>query len=64
MSDDSDKTEEPSEHKLQEARKKGQVLKSQDVISTGVLAAAGYMFLFTGDWIYKNVVEFTRYYWS
>lgn len=64
MSDDSDKTEEPSEHKIQEARKKGQVLKSQDVISTGVLAAAGYMFLFTGDWIYKNVVEFTRYYWE
>lgn len=64
MSDDSDKTEEPSEHKLQEARRKGQVLKSQDVISTGVLAAAGYMFLFTGDWIYKNVVEFTRYYWE
>ena len=64
MSDDSDKTEEPSEHKLQEARKKGQVLKSQDVISTGVLAAAGYMFLFTGSWIYKNITEFTKYYWE
>lgn len=63
MSDDSDKTEEPSEHKLQEARKKGQVLKSQDVISTGVLAAAGYMFLFTGSWIYKNVVEYTKFAW-
>ena len=34
MADDSDKTEEPSEHKLQDARKKGQVLKSQEVIST------------------------------
>lgn len=64
MSDDSDKTEEPSEHKLQEARKKGQVLKSQDVISTGVLAAAGYMFLFTGNWMYKNITEFTKHYWT
>ncbi len=32
MADDADKTEEPTEHKLQEARKKGQVLKSQDVV--------------------------------
>ena len=32
MADDPDKTEEPTEHKLQEARKKGQVLKSQDVV--------------------------------
>ena len=34
---DSDKTEEPTEHKLQEARKKGQVMKSQEVISTCLL---------------------------
>lgn len=27
MADDADKTEEPTEHKLQEARKKGQVSK-------------------------------------
>lgn len=64
MGDDSDKTEEPSEHKIQEARKKGQVMKSQDVISVGVLIAAGYMFLFTGDWIYKNVVEYTKFMWD
>lgn len=64
MSDDSDKTEEPSEHKLQEARKKGQVLKSQDVVSTGILFAAGYMFLFTGDWMYKNITEYTKFMWE
>ena len=64
MSDDSDKTEEPSEHKLQEARKKGQVLKSQDVISCGILAASGYLFLFTGDWMYQNITAYTRLHWG
>jgi flagellar biosynthetic protein FlhB len=64
VGDDSDKTEEPSDHKLQEARKKGQVLKSQDVISTGILLAAGYMFLFTGPWMYKNITEYTVKMWE
>lgn len=36
MSDD--KTEEPSQHKLQEAKKKGQYAKSQDLVTAAVLA--------------------------
>ncbi len=64
MSDDSDKTEEPSDHKLQEARKKGQVLKSQDVISTCILFASGYLFLATSGWMYKNITEYTKFMWD
>ena len=37
--DESQKTEEPSEHKLQEARKKGDVPKSQDIATLFILAA-------------------------
>ena len=64
MSDDSDKTEEPSEHKLQEGRKKGQVLKSQEIISTLGLLAAGAMLMATGGFMYNNIVEFTRWSWD
>ena len=64
MSDDSDKTEEPSEHKLQEAKKKGQVLKSQDIISTCGLAACGALLMASGTFIYNNIVEFTLKTWD
>lgn len=58
MSADSDKTEEPTEHKLQEERKKGQVMKSQDVISTlGLLAAVGTMYG-SASFMYNNIKDF------
>ena len=64
MSDDSDKTEEPSEHKLQEAKRKGQVLKSQEIISTfGLLACVG-LLIVTGDFMYDNMATYTRITWQ
>ena len=61
MSGDSDKTEEPTEHKLQEQRKKGQVMKSQDVISSlGLIAAVGALYG-AGAFMYNNVKEFWIY---
>ena len=63
MSGDSDKTEEPTEHKLQEQRKKGQVMKSQEVISSlGMLAAVGALYG-AGAFMYNNVKEFWLYVW-
>jgi flagellar biosynthetic protein FlhB len=64
MADDSDKTEEPSEHKLQDARKKGQVLKSQEVISTCGLLAAYAMLVGTGASMYKIVTDYTKDIWG
>ena len=64
MSDDSDKTEEPSHHKLQEARKKGQVLKSQEVISTCGLLAGMVMLVASGAFMYKTVTDYTKYLWD
>lgn len=63
MSGDSDKTEEPTEHKLQEQRKKGQVMKSQEVISTiGMVAAVGALYG-AGAWMYTSVKEFWLMTW-
>ncbi|MCA9792233.1 MAG: flagellar biosynthesis protein FlhB [Candidatus Eremiobacteraeota bacterium] len=61
---DSDKTEEPTEHKLQEQRKKGQVMKSQEVISTaGLLAAVGMLYA-AGGFMWKTITEFTKKAWE
>lgn len=63
MSGDSDKTEEPTEHKLQEQRKKGQVLKSQEVISSLGLVAAVMALYGAGAFMYHQVEEFWLYVW-
>jgi flagellar biosynthesis protein FlhB len=46
--DDSQKTEEPSQHKLDEARKKGDIPKSQDLVTLFILAAAASVLLTFG----------------
>ncbi|MFH1453479.1 MAG: flagellar biosynthesis protein FlhB [Armatimonadota bacterium] len=57
---DSDKTEEPTEHKLREARKKGQVFKSQDIIATALLLATAGLLGAIGSWMYVNITEFVK----
>ncbi|MCS7243746.1 MAG: flagellar biosynthesis protein FlhB [Candidatus Calescibacterium sp.] len=60
MADDADKTEEPTEHKLQEARKKGQVLKSQDVVMF-IAMVATFATLFAYSKIMGlKIAEFTK----
>lgn len=64
MSGDSDKTEEPTEHKLQEQRKKGQVMKSQEVIqSLGLIASVGALYG-AGAFMYYQVRDFWVYAWG
>jgi flagellar biosynthesis protein FlhB len=46
--DDSQKTEEPSQHKLDEARKKGDIPKSQDLVTLFILTAAASVLLTFG----------------
>ncbi len=60
---DSDKTEEPTEHKLSEARKKGQVMKSQEVISALLLVATAGVLMAAGPFMLKQIREFTIYTW-
>jgi len=64
MGEDSDKTEEPTEHKLQEARKKGQVFKSQDIIQTALLlTTAGLLYALRGH-LTSSVKDFMMWSWS
>ena len=42
--DSGDKTEEPTPHKLREARKKGQIAKSQEITSAIMLIVSFYTF--------------------
>lgn len=61
---DSDKTEEPTEHKLQEARKKGQVMKSQEVISTCLLLATAGAMYGAGSGMLGRIRDLTIYVWK
>ena len=61
---DSDKTEEPTEHKLQEARKKGQVMKSQEVISAALLLATAGAIGAAGPFMIRKLRELAIYVWG
>lgn len=61
MADDQgEKTEEPTEHKLQEARKKGQVFKSMEIVSSIQFAAMAMVLAWAGAWGIRGLVSFTR----
>lgn len=56
-----EKTEQPTPKKLDDARKKGQVAKSQDLVSAATLVGSiGIVFLLTGDFIGRQIVELTQ----
>lgn len=61
MAEDNDKTEEPTEHKIQEARKKGQVFKSQEVVSTLLLLATAGIIGALGTWMVSEIGMYTRH---
>lgn len=64
MGEDSDKTEEPTDHKLNEARKKGQIFKSQEIISTAMLLATAGILIIIGGWMFGEILDFTRDTWG
>jgi len=56
-----EKTEQPTPKKLDDARKKGQVAKSQDLVSAALLVSAvGVVFLLTGNFIGEQLVGLTQ----
>lgn len=61
MAEDSDKTEEPTDHKLQEGRKKGQVFKSQEIVSTLLLLATAGMLGLVGSWMFWSIGDYAKY---
>jgi flagellar biosynthesis protein FlhB len=60
-SDNSDKTEEPSQYRIEEFRKKGQVASSKDLASVAILFAATLTLLLSVFYIYETVKEFIQW---
>ena len=57
--DSGDKTEEPTPHKLREARKKGQIAKSQEITSAIMLIVSFYTFKALGEQMLKYMASHT-----
>lgn len=57
---DQDKTEQPTPHKLEEARKRGEVAKSQDVTGTVVMIAFAAIVAVTGAGVARALAAGTR----
>jgi flagellar biosynthetic protein FlhB len=57
--DSSDKTEEPTPHKLREARKKGQIAKSQELTSAIMLVVSFYTFKILGPMMLERLSNHT-----
>ena len=56
--DAGEKTEEPTERRRQDFRERGQIAKSQDVLSLAILAVGLSYFLFFGGFIYERMNGF------
>ncbi|MBC6713696.1 flagellar biosynthesis protein FlhB [Treponema sp. Marseille-Q3903] len=62
--EDEGRTEEPSEYKLEKARKEGRVAKSQEVSSALILLLCVVTLIFLSKWILGEVVTSFRFYFS
>lgn len=57
----SEKTEQPTSKKLRDAREKGQVSKSQEVVSTAVVLTVFFYIWIGGEWILNNLLFMTSF---
>ncbi len=62
--EDEGRTEEPSEHRLEQARKEGRVAKSQDISSALILLLGVVILIFLGKWLLSQCIYIFQYYFS
>ena len=62
--EDEGRTEEPSEYKLEQARKEGRVAKSQEIASSLVLLFGVIVLIILGKWILTQCIYIFNYYFS
>jgi flagellar biosynthetic protein FlhB len=55
-----DKTEEPTPHRLREAREKGQVAKSKEITTAFLLLLSYYAFRYLGEYIWGNLTQMAQ----
>lgn len=62
--EDEGRTEEPSEYKLEKARKEGRVAKSQEIGSALVLLVCVVMLIFLSKWLFNQMAGVLMFYFS
>ncbi|MBR4790952.1 MAG: flagellar biosynthesis protein FlhB [Treponema sp.] len=62
--EDEGRTEEPSEHRLEQARKEGRVAKSQEISSALILLLTITVLLFTGKWMLSQCINILTYFFT
>ncbi|MFA6431063.1 MAG: flagellar biosynthesis protein FlhB [Candidatus Margulisiibacteriota bacterium] len=60
MAEGGDKSEEPTPHRLREAREKGQIAKSKEVTTAVLLLFTYAMFRYLGEYIWSNLADTTQ----
>ncbi|MFC1571481.1 flagellar biosynthesis protein FlhB [Candidatus Margulisiibacteriota bacterium] len=60
MGEGGDKTEEPTPHRLREAREKGQIAKSREITVAFVLLLSYFLFRYLGEFMWGNLTEMAR----
>ena len=62
--EDEGRTEEPSEHRLEQARKEGRVAKSQEISSALVMLFGVIVLIILGKWLLSQCIYIYNYYFS
>ena len=62
--EDEGRTEEPSEHRLEQARKEGRVAKSQEISSALILLLTITVLLFMGKWMMSQCINILTYFFT
>ena len=62
--EDEGRTEEPSEHRLEQARKEGRVAKSQEISSALVMLFGVIVLIILGKWLLSQCISIYNYYFS
>ena len=60
MAEGGEKSEEPTPHRLREAREKGQIAKSREITVAFVLLLSYFLFRYLGEFMWKNLTETAR----
>lgn len=60
MAEGGDKTEEPTPHRMREAREKGQVAKSREITTAFLLLLSYYLFRYMGNFMWESLAEMAR----
>jgi len=55
--DGGDKSEEPTPHRLREAREKGQIAKSKEITTAVLLITSYVLFRYTGEYVWNNLTS-------